>query len=335
MKRYIVKFYFHHSLHLGNDMPGVGEEATKLILHSDTLFSALCNVWAQIDWHLQDVGSKPFYDLLQMFVAGTPPFKISSGFPFIKGQFFLPKPLNEPSILYSEKNTKEQYGKCIKKLSFIPIEKFKEWITNDEACKGFAMDFEGKEDTWSFGSALVSPKTPIDRINNESNIYHSENFFFKDNCCLYAIVELSENVSVDHFRIVLDHMGKFGIGGNRNIGQGAIKKIIFDEASDEINDLFSITGSNGYCLISLYYPHSIPPEDNVMEYDLVLRKGWIGSHSVNRSLKRKTCYMFSEGSIFKDIDNGKLVDTKPDGFLEHSIWQYGYSMTIPAKKEDT
>ena len=334
MKRYIVKFDFHHSLHLGSDMPGVGEEATNSTLHSDTLFSALCNVWAQIDWYLQKAGSKPFNDLLQLFVEGTPPFKISSGFPYIGDQFFLPRPLNEPSILFSKDTTREEYGKYVKKLSFIPINKFKEWITNDGGSEGLAYDFKGKEDTWCFGSAVVSPKTTVDRINSESNIYHTENFFFKDGCSLYAIVELSKDVSAEHFKIVLDHMKKSGIGGNRNVGQGAIKEIIFDETPAEINNLFSLPDDNGYCLISLYYPYRILPEDNVKEYDLILRKGWIGSHSVNKSLKKKTCYMFSEGSIFKDIDNGKLVDTKPEKFHEHLIWQYGYSMTIPAKKED-
>ncbi len=331
MNRYTVKFHFHHSVHLGSDVPGIGEESSKVILHSDTIFSALCNVWAQIDWYLQSQGCIPFQEILDLFKSGKPPFKISSGFPFSGMEYYLPKPLIESKSLYSTRCPKSQLEKDVKKVRFIPLEYFMKWIVEKDDDMGFA---EKLNENKNFGIRNLIPKTPVNRIDNSSNIYHTENYFFNNLCGLYTIVEIYDDNLKKHLESVLKHIELFGLGGNRNTGQGALKKIIMKAAPDEMNDLFDLSSNFGYCLISLYYPLKSLLTKEALAYELTLRKGWIGTHSTNKSLKKRTCYMFSEGSMFSDIDMGKLVDTKPKMFNEHEVWQYGYSMTIPTRKSN-
>ncbi len=331
-----MKFRFHNSLHLGSDMPGVGEEASKTILHSDTIFSSICNVWAQIDRYLQKQNCISFQEMLQLFVNGVPPFKFSSGFPFFNNDYYLPKPMRDPSMLYDDYITKSIYGKKVKRLQFLKAQYFREWMTENKQESGMAHDLSDEnKNRPSFGIELLLPKTPVNRLNNESNIYHTSQFYFYDYCGLYVIVELNENIiSKSQFCTLLDHLGKYGFGGNRSTGQGSIQgDIIFEKAPKEITQLFTMKSEMGYCLLSLYYPFNNSIVRNATEYSLTLRKGWIGSYSANKSLKKKTAYMFSEGSLFSDIDKGRLVDTKPDKFTEHDIWQYGYAMTMPSKKE--
>lgn len=335
MGRYLMKFFFHNSVHPGSDFPGIGEESSQSFIRSDTLFSAICNVWVQIDWYLKKQGCKPFSEMLKMFKDGKPPFKVSSCLPFYGDDLYFPKPAIEPDILYNPGNQRTQLVKKVKKIKYLKTEFFKAWLTNDDKYRGMAGTITDADENYNrtyFGKEVIDPKTPLSRLDNESNIYHSGNYFFLRESGLFSIIELDESkISESHFKILLTHLENYGLGGNRNIGQGAIKTLTFSSVPSEIEELFDIKSKLGYCLISLYYPESIDITNKVSVYELVIRKGWIGSTSANNSLKKKTCYMFSEGSMFSDIDNGKLLDVKPSLYTEHDVWRYGYAMTIPAK----
>jgi len=47
MKHYIVRMKFISPVRFGADCSGIGIENAQPFVHSDTLFSALCNVWAK------------------------------------------------------------------------------------------------------------------------------------------------------------------------------------------------------------------------------------------------------------------------------------------------
>lgn len=339
MQRYLIKFFFHNSTHFGSDLLGVGEEASKMMLHSDTLFSALCNVWAQIDWQLKADGFRSFKEVLEDFQNGPPPFKLSSGFPFRGTKFFLPKPAQDSKILYRSDLERSEFSKKVKKLRFLELDAFAAWLNEDANQEGLASEI-ARDKYNDFGREQVLPKTPVDRFDHGSNIYHSSCFYFrpvdvKSESGLYAIVELNHSLPASQFELVLQHLTKFGLGGNRNVGQGAINTIKFEKLPSELERLFSLQSKMGYCLLSLYFPrNTINLRQHVNSYNLVLRKGWIGTHSVNKSLKRKNCFMFSEGSLFNNLDDGVLVNVRPDAFTEHGVWQYGYALTMPAKPEE-
>jgi CRISPR-associated protein Csm4 len=340
MKRYIIKLYFHNSVHFGNDIKGIGEESAQSVYHSDTFFSALCNVWAQIDWHLKKQGCIAFPDALDMFVNGNPPFKISSAFPFDKEGLYLPMPMVEPAQLKithkKYKKNNQKFSKELKKILYIRVKEFKELTEQKENLHNIIYD----EKIFSHGiPGQIRPHTPVSRINNESNIYHSENTFFIAEqkgirrLGIYVIVELNEEViSHDNLSFVLKHLSKYGIGGNRNIGQGALhNELKLEEIPEELSNLFNRKNNNAVCIISLYYPLNVNNTEPY-HYSLTPRKGWIGSNSVKKTAKKKMCFMFSEGSVFKKIDQGKLVDVRPYFFNnEHPIYQYGYQMSIPVR----
>ena len=67
----------------------------------------------------------PFHD-------GTPPFRISSAFPFQKREtdirYYLPKPLVDPLAFYHNlfgADARKDYGKLIRNLSLVSIERFR------------------------------------------------------------------------------------------------------------------------------------------------------------------------------------------------------------------
>ncbi len=335
MDRFIIKFGFHNATHFGSDLPGIGQEASKMILHSDTLFSAICNVWAQVDWHLQAKNFQSFQSVLEDFRTGKPPFKISSAFPFSGEDYYLPKPMTEPTNLYRAPEQRIRDAKSVKKTSYLKLDYFKKWMTETGTEKGFAENLIDPDRNKSvFGYEDILPKTPVDRRDNHANIYHSSSYYFDEYCGLYAIVELEKKIR-EPFEFVLKHLAKYGLGGNRNIGQGVLIDIVIKKPPPELDELFSLKTRLGYCLLSLYFPLSTEQiEKKALSYGLVQRKGWIGSSTTNRSLKKKTCFAFSEGSMFSEIDNGKLVDVRPEAFSEHDVWQYGYALTIPARKEE-
>jgi len=335
MDRFIIKFYFHDSTHFGSDLPGIGQEASKMILHSDTLFSALCNVWAQVDWHLQAKSFRSFSSILEDFRKGKPPFKISSAFPFSGEDYYLPKPMTEPNNLYRTAEQRIRDAKGVKRTSYLKLDYFKKWMTEIDNATGFAENLIEPNDNKSvFGYEDILPKTPVDRRDQHANIYHSSSYYFDEYCGLYAIVELEENLR-EPFEFVLKHLEKYGLGGNRNVGQGAIDYYVTKEPPPELDELFTLNTKLGYCLLSLYFPRTPAQiKEKALSYDLVLRKGWIGSSATNRSLKKKTCFAFAEGSMFSELDSGRLVDVRPGAFSEHDVWQYGYALTIPARKEE-
>ena len=86
----IVKLNFTSPLHIGE--VGIGLEESSLVLHSDTIFNAICNALAKLygrDW---------VTDFLRNFEA-KPPFRISSGFPFADETLYFPKPMSRAIIV--------------------------------------------------------------------------------------------------------------------------------------------------------------------------------------------------------------------------------------------
>ena len=137
---------------------------------------------------------------------------------------------------------------------------------------------------------------------------------------------------------VLDVLKKTsGLGGNRNLGLGAIKNVekIYKTKSDWAF-LTEQNENNVFCNLSLYHPEILENIKYPILYNLILRKGWTGSLSVGKQLKRKTVYMFSEGSIFKSRPVGHLLDLTPEDknkqkIFPHHVYRNGFAFTVPMK----
>ena len=70
-------------------------ERTESFIHSDTLSAALLSAWALLDPNNAEQR------------AITPPFRISSAFPFYQDHYFLPRAMNTLAIKLPEGRLKE------------------------------------------------------------------------------------------------------------------------------------------------------------------------------------------------------------------------------------
>ena len=335
----IIKLRFRGPLHLGSDVPGIGIEDSLSIAHSDTLFSCLINAYAELHSGDTDVVDK----LLAPFHDETPPFRISSAFPFQKREtdirYYLPKPLVDPLAFYHNlfgADARKDYGKLIRNLSLVSIERFRGyWLGKGPQThltkRGLDMAYE---EVRNLCVPTIRPQHTRDRLTDATSIYHTGLVYFAPNSGLYFLIEINDPslLSWDEFRAVLELAGTNGLGGRRSHGNGA-----FDVSEDTIQtldptwqDLFN-EERNGFVNLALYRPRPKTIRGlNPIAYQLVPRRGWCYSSVTPTQAKRKTVTMFGEGSVFQDEPKGTLADVTPDdGFEAHDLYRYGIPISLP------
>lgn len=355
MQNYIVHLYFKNALHIGAANSGIDIEATQDFIHSDTLWAAIANHWAI----LGKAGGISFGEFLDGFrtkQGGTvhpkeePLFKISSAFPLTDNDsiYWLPKPLSVP-MAFSKSNTDDRddernaYGKEVKQKKFIPLDMFKGWINFEKNVSDI-----GATKQQGISSGELRPHATIDRISMQADLFHSGITYFdkleKKRVGLYFLVQCDKKAkeALEEIFKVIYEAGS--IGGNRNIGLGALAETPELKEANEFINLFTTENANAYCLLSLCCPSvcELPGLEKAVAYNTVLRKGWTGSLSIGLQRKRQTVYMFSEGSVFHKKDRerelgGCLVDVTPDKTITpewngfHDVYRYGYAFCVPIK----
>lgn len=318
---YLVRLKFNSPLHVGSDEASVGVEGVRSWIHSDTIFSALCNIWA---------GDKKGEEILGRIKEGDFTFRLSSAFPYKQQDkqftYFLPRPLLPGSTSF------DVFSSRVKKAEFLTLAQFEGWIRGDIRDDSGAADFGiGAKDT-SFCIEQVRPRHSSDRETMASSIYYCGEVFFKKGAGLYFIIETSE--TKDFLNYSLELLSYYGLGGERNIGYGTFSYELEELAENSQWMRLRQVQGNAHCLVSLYYPDEKEKreiQNSALAYGLVLRKGWFHSKTAKRQMKRNTCRMFSEGSIFKSVPKGCIPDLKPEGFSEHPIHRCGLAMSFPIK----
>jgi len=328
MKFKIAKLHFQSGLHLGSDYAGIGKETVLPLAHSDTIFSCLLNAYAELN-------GKPATDtLLSEFHKNDeePPFKISSGYLFHDGfretYFYLPKPVCDPADFCDPQNgqaMKLEFASKIKKMSWLDLETFVAWLQG----KNIVPRIFHQDDKFHVLSQAESrPHQASDRLTMAASIYHIGVTHFNINAGLYFILQLNEDLfSESEFQQILNHAGFNGLGGRRASGNGVFSTELV-ELDEEWQTLFSLPPQNAFITLSLFYPARIGEVDP-LAYQLAPRRGWTFSPFSELQLKRKSCWMFAEGSIFRNKQDGRLAEVKPDAFTAHPIYRYGVPMFFP------
>ena len=333
-KKRIVKLHFRTAIHLGSDITGIGLEESRLVAHSDTLFSCLINAYAQLySGNLNTVN-----DLLARFHEGEPPFRLSSAFPYVDqidgdDTYYLPKPLNDPPEFYDTSEGqwyKEEYSKIVNKTQLVKMNYFQDWLMGNNV----GLDDLEKQDIEEDCISDIRPQHQRDRLTDATSIYHIGLVHFHGRSGLYFLVELNDESLLDWnmFRAVLTQAGMNGLGGRRSHGNG-IFKFTDDALNHNWQALFALPEQNGFVNLSLYYPEMKNEFNNLkpVAYHLVPRKGWCYSSVVPSQMKRQTVTMFSEGAVFRDKPKGALADVTPDDFPIHRVYRYGVPITLPIK----
>ena len=322
MEFIICKLEPKDALHLGTK-EGVQEVSDEYI-HSDTLFSAMCNALRLL------YGKRELEKMLSLFDQGNEPFLISSAFPYTNETLLFPLPKH----IDWAKKTKEPIP--FKKVKFIDFEIFQKTI-NDESIseylseenliqeKSVLLAHERGDKIWQ---SYEVPRVALDRKTGASNIYHFTEIRYSRGCGLFFLIELIAPDYEKKLKACINLLSHEGIGGDRTSGKGLFKKPCFKEG-------FIIKvpqESKCFVTLSLYFPKR--DEIKSVEeghYELVKRGGWI--YSVNsRTLRRKSVRMLEEGSVFPDFNNkGELVDVTPQILKDHRVYRYGYTFKIPIK----
>jgi len=116
---------------------GVGVEATSVVCHSDTLFSALCLMIRKLH------GEEKLKALLSLFpIDGAekmPPFRLSSAFPYAGEVLFFTRPMMGAKGLPEDAKT----AKSVKKVGFVSQNIF-EGIRRGEAERDRRRNDQGR-----------------------------------------------------------------------------------------------------------------------------------------------------------------------------------------------
>lgn len=314
------------------------------IIHSDTLFSAIANIYEMV------------YEAGEEFVSLVDANKInfSSAFPLLEDMgngeliYFLPK----PNILFSQVDS---LGKKEKKIKFISLKALNKIFENFDS-KSLSSEFDLNElrvvaDEYallkdelhisqqinsSFIKELIFPKTAVHKESRE------DAFYFQTDIQLVPLCDENKKIYCKpHFYFLLDEslnelekkkfitclrvLADEGIGGDRGSGKGFIEEIEIKKI--EINTIQSV---NYFMALSLTNPASQPEFDNITRYDLIKRGG--GSIGVEGQSEnhRKQVRMITEGSITNAKIIGRVVDVSPSiNYYTHKIYRNGKAFLIP------
>lgn len=325
------------------------------VLHSDTLFSALANIY-----EMALSGAEKLIELVR-----DEKITFSSGFyVLVLGEhkvFFLPKLMcqfvgadisqrkKEKKIRYLSLGVYREVLKTLEeKESEILTASFSllnskdatviggEFLCLKEELRGWEF-----EERAYFRTEIELPKVKVHTTELEDRFYTETNIQFLTmksrngqvaNGGFYVLIKTNENLSQEEyaelitaFRILADE----GIGGERSIGCGQFERI------EEVTiDGFPVTQSSTpkYFLgLSLFSPNSQSEFDAARQYELI----WRGGGSIGKygdvEAHRKRVRLIAEGAILKGEVKGRLVDISPDvsSNLLNKIYRNGKAFTIP------
>jgi CRISPR-associated protein Csm4 len=307
----LVKLKFSRAIQIGVGESPYGQEFSGVI-HSDTLFSGIVNQWVRIS---DDKSTKQFISDMQ---HDPPCLTLSSAFPYIFDEYYLPTPYDTGG-LYAEK---------LKEIPFLELSDFIDLAHG-------AFERIGSKPLRNplprLMSRFVSPRVTIDRINTSTNIFEERGSMIREGAGLYFLIELKDTALKDKMELCIRLLGESGIGGDRSIGFGQFEPefVRADDVPDWANLFKQKLDDHTYYTLSLCCPKDAKEAKEAISYAILPRDGWTFSNSSTKQMKRRTCRMFSEGSLFRRALVGKLADVTPTDFRpEHSVYRYGLGMMI-------
>lgn len=334
---FLVRILFTNPVRIGSFIKGVGVENAQFYINSDTIFSAMCNVWLK-------------YNILDpskiSSIVNSDSFLISSAFLYSYFErnpiYFLPTPKMEYPYLGSfSKDDKIKVKKLLKSTTFLPSDYIENYFKENAGIAGDRYKIIKSKINSQFQpfQEISSPHHVQDRISSSSQLYYTGQLFNdpKKGGLFFLIKTLDEAEEWNGiFNKGLIALSKEGIGGERsNLGTFLVDKnygtliplSYFPELKFIADN--SNTSEKNY-ILSLYYP--IEKEVSFIKnqgnyYDLRIKKGWTFSSTSLVQLKRKTNPFFAEGSIFNFHPKGKVVDVKPHNF-PHPVWKWGKAFAI-------
>ncbi len=348
------------AFHLGER--GIGLEETSVVLHSDTLYSAICIAWAIL--YGEEALRHELVPTDEKQEDWRPPFLISSAFPFAGSVRFYPKPFlpfpveRETEIDESERR---QIAK-LKDVEFVSEEVFVSLLrnepqlpeSNDELPHGGTLWLSaGEADRMRedfgvrsiaaerFWSTVKVPRVTLDVKSGVSNIWHFGRVVFrktrnensKAKSGYHFLVRYLDEASAVRLKAAVRFLGDAGIGGDRSSGHGLFEPVFSTPPAFHIPP-----DANAFIFLSLTFPKRqqvLSLLGEASRYRWITRGGWIGG-ALPTPLRRKTVRMFAEGSLLTGNPNqyvwGQAVDVTPENAHElgllHRVYRYGFAFPV-------
>jgi CRISPR-associated protein Csm4 len=337
-----VRLTLKGPLHVGRFV-GVEREAVLDWVPADTLFGALVSAWAFTG---HDVAT-----YLETFVAGDPPFLLTSAFPLAGPVRFYPRPWlrpRPPDLLAGAR-------KRIKRLRWVSAGVFGRLLAG-ESLAGEAGDdnFVHNEAVWltraeraQLPPAVLEeghawrnqtvPHVTVDRSQARSNLFHAGRVDFAAECGLWFAVRYRRDEALWQARLrsALDYLAGAGLGGLRSTGHGAFE---WGAADEPVPDA---AGASHAVTLSRYAPRDVDELRAALlaepraAYGLVLVGGWCRD-GVLHAYRRRSVRMVDEGSVLAWPTGavlGHAVDVTPQGVGQFGhrqrVLRYGYAYPVP------
>jgi len=325
--------------HLGQ----TGLDDTSEILHSDTLFSALANVYA-----MAFGGADTF---IAHLAEGR--LRFSSGFHAIRHDagtlFFLPKPpirfsgtqrgKKEKSIRYLSHGVwnclcsrfdPDNCSASIDLLAFPSIGGTFAFL--EEELPGIASHGRPRP-LWG---VIDLPKVKVhtldkdDRLHLETVVQFSARNMGEQSiqgCYHFLVDHTLDEHQWNEFLAAVRIMADEGIGGQRSSGCGQ-----FESVSVADVNLSLTTDASHFLGLSLVAPEGNDEFHNGLAYyDTMIRGGGTLGRAGNATRHRRQIRLVREGALLKSAINGRLVDVSPG--LDGSVLRNGLNFSIPIKAE--
>ncbi len=356
MKLQTWKIQGRGAFHFGEH--GIGHEESRVTWPSDSLFAALVIRLAAL------YGPEAVENWLGTPQAPrTPPFLVTSTFPYAGEVRFFPVP---KAALRPPKQTQTAPAlrpKDLKKVRFVSegiyrlliqghsllsvwethrllrIHHETVWLLPAEE-GGLPISPKQRRqnchpETLKFWSAEKRPRVAVGRALHNSNLFHIGAVHFAKGCGLWFGVQWLSDDPQQHALLqdLLTDLGDTGLGAERTSGYGAATITPW-------HDLDLPTPEDGamWTTLSRYLPRAdeIPAlRDPAAAYEVERLGGWLDGYS----LRRRAINLLREGAVLGPLDQplpyGQLVDLKPvpgpeDTFQPpaHPVWRSGLAVAV-------
>jgi CRISPR-associated protein Csm4 len=331
----IFKLHFHSPLHLSKGKEDDYGESEQ-VLHSDTLKSALYVCARKL------FGGETIGDDDTFFKR----FRISSAFPFYKGELFFPKPMMRLQPFDVKEISEEKQGKSHKKIVFLGKIYFEDLIRANQLTIQQAHLVSGGKFVSNHPDILKLGKEPILKSDVQQRVtipadysedplpYYVDRIFFNEGAGLWFAVDNNDEAIFQIIEKALNLLGDEGVGTDRAVGNGHF------EATTDTLQLTLPDKATHQLLLSLYCPQQSELSKSLLltsSYGLLKRGGYLASpdKSEHLALRKKSVYMFTEGSVFETTAplTGKIENLKPTfSGLSQNVWRDGLAFSIPSLK---
>ncbi len=323
----------HSHFHFGEFKidSNVALSSTSAFMHSDTLFSAMVNICANVNDNAES--------FVELYKQGS--ITISSLFYYLKKGDVIIYLLPKPGFidLFSPHDGKHKLRAKVNMVSLGVWEKgfeTKAWTESENyrflQNKEIVLTSEEfdqiglKEDDWIYNIVDI-PKNPIRKMSEDDSIYYQADVEIGKiedvEIGFYSFYDLKPEFNENELKKIIQILRYSGIGGEKSHTGRTMQEPVLDEINMNISNDPTLSG--GFTNMSLLNP----TEDDLpqIEYSQTLLRG--GGHNGKELLK--VVRMIKEGALLKSAEvKGRLVAIGTD-FEENTVLRNGRAFNVKLK----